>query len=884
MYNSFIGKKLDISILAEIIKGNPIKLFNSSNMVGDIVIDSRKGNFQKDDVFFCIKGPNHDGHRFINESYAKGIRQFVVEKSYLVSDDPKNINKLDVNLIVVKNSIEALQNLASYHRKKYNIPIVAITGSNGKTIIKEWLAQCMDIQYNVVRSPKSYNSQIGVPLSMLLMNESHNYGIFEAGVSKMGEMQNLEKILKPQKGIFCNIGAAHEEGFLQQNQDAKTGLYEKTREKALLFKESEIIYYCKDYEIIDSVFKNLGYDKSKKFITWSIDTNTKGADYCVTYHDKKKYTEIEILRRGDSTKLSFEVNFKDPIYLENATHVIVFLLNEPSMDKQDFINKCLKTFKTIPFRLSMKKGIGGCQILDDSYSNDIVSLRIALEYMSHARMALLQKLDPPVIIKDEIPNSHLRVLLKNNYNNVLKKSVIVSDFLQIGVDKESLYKKLVELLKINGISRIICIGKDINKFKNLFNNMKSEFYLDTDSFMLDHNLDFKNELILVKGARGFKFERVVNLLQQKSHNAVLEVNLDAMSHNLNFFKSVLAKDTKIMAMVKASTYGSSDYEVPLFLQHHRIDCFAVASVYEGIRLRNNGITFPIMILNSDVNSFNLLLRNNLEPSIYSLEMLREYINFTEFAEEAYYVPQIHIKLDTGMHRLGFLEGDIVNMLQILQKNPHIKVKSIYSHLASSEDEQQDTFTLQQINLFDKMFDNIVRGLGYRPLKHILNSNGVLRFTKYQYDMVRVGIGLHGVGIIKEFEKYLEPVNSLKTIIAQIKHVKKGESVGYNRKYFVDRDSKIGILPIGYADGLSGVFGNGNSHVLVGDKLVPIIGNICMDMCMVDLTDVVNVEIGNNITIFGKGLPINKFVEGSNISECHFLSQIQERVKRVYTNL
>ncbi len=808
MYNNVIGKKLDISILTEIIKGESIKLFNSSNRVGDIVIDSRKGNFQKDDIFFCIKGPNHDGHKFINEAYERGIRQFVIETmpDGFSTSDGDDLN--DINIILVKNSIEALQNLAAYHRRKHNIPIVAITGSNGKTIIKEWLAQCMDTKYNVVRSPKSYNSQVGVPLSILLMSESHNYGIFEAGVSKMGEMQNLEKIIKPQKGIFCNIGTAHEEGFLQQHQDVKTGIYKKTREKAILFKDSDCIYYCKDYEIIDSVFKDLGYDKSKKLITWSIDTNTKGADYFVTYHDKNTFTEIEILRKGDSIKLSFEVIFKDSIYLENVTHVIIFLLNEPSMDKQHFINKCLKTFKTIPLRLSMKKGMGGCQILDDSYSNDIVSLRIALEYMNHPRMSLLQKLDPPAIIKDEIPNSHLRVLLKNNYNNILKKSVIVSDFLQIGGDKESLYKKLVELLKINDISRIICIGKDINKFKNLFKNMKSEFYLDTSSFMLNHNLDFKNELILVKGAREFKFERIVNLLQQKSHNAVLEVNLDAMSHNLNFFRSLLTKDTKVMAMVKASTYGSSDYEAPLFLQHSRVDCFAVASAYEGIRLRNNGITLPIMILNSDVNSFNLLLRNNLEPSIYSLEMLREYISFIDFTEEIRHIPQmrvlkrpmfvdgnnsklgkmvsdnkggnspeIHIKLDTGMHRLGFLEGDIVDMLQVLQKNPNIKVKSIYSHLASSEDEQQDNFTLQQINIFDKMFDNIVKGLGYRPLKHILNSNGVVRFTKYQYDMVRVGIGLHGVGVVKEFEKYLEPVNSLNTVITQIKHVKKGVYVG-----------------------------------------------------------------------------------------------------------
>ncbi len=810
---------------AGIINGKIIQHY-ISRKIDKIQIDSRKLIITPGNIFFAIKGKNHDSHKFLKEIYDKGIRQFVIEdKNFNITEFP------EANIILVDSSIKALQRFAAYHRNQFKKPILGITGSNGKTIIKEWLSQALSLKYNVIKNPKSYNSQIGVPLSVLEINENHEYGIFEAGISMPNEMINLEKIIKPTLGIFTNLGSAHEKGFESD--------YIKAKEKAILFKSCDKIYYNKDSKIIDKILKEL-YNKSNtksntKLISWSTNLDL---NYKIKYKKNSENTIIEI-----NSKYNFILPFKDKVNLENATHCIIFLLNE--FNDPTLIEKSIKFFKSIPMRLTLKKGVNGCHIIDDSYSNDIVSLKAALEFMEDQNLGL---------------------------NNTL----ILSDFLQISNDKKEFYLKISDLLKSKNINKIIAIGKEISKYKSLFNEIDHAFYESTESFIKDDNIIFKNELILIKGARKFNFEKIVNKLQEKNHSTILEVDLNSIEHNLNYFRSKLDKRTKLMIMVKAFSYGSSGFEIPNLLQYHKVDYLGVAYTDEGVRLRENEIKIPIMVLNPKIDSFNLLLKYDLEPEIYSLKLLKAYTGFLENKTS-----RIHIKIDTGMHRLGFLENEIDEVLNVINKNSNIKVKSIFSHFSASEAEGHDKFTNQQALLFSKISNKIEKYLGYKTLKHLLNSSGILRFPKYQLDMVRLGIGLYGVGVGQEFISNLEASSCLSTIISQIKSLPKGSTIGYNRKGILKRDSKIAVIAVGYADGFSRIMGNGKCNVLINNELAPIIGNICMDMCMIDVTDIKNVEEGDRVIIFGKKHSIDELADSSGTISYEILTQISERVKREY---
>ncbi|MCP3659879.1 MAG: bifunctional UDP-N-acetylmuramoyl-tripeptide:D-alanyl-D-alanine ligase/alanine racemase [Bacteroidetes bacterium] len=799
-----------------------------SMLINQISLDSRKILISQETLFIAIKGDNHDGHQFIYDLYQKGIRQFIIE------DQNIDLQQLpEANIILVDNSIIALQNIANYHRNKFNIPIIGITGSNGKTIIKEWLSQSLSLKYKIVKSPKSHNSQIGVPLSILKINDSHQYGIFEAGISSPSEMINLSNIINPTIGIFTNLGSAHEEGFKSD--------YHKAKEKTILFKNCDKIYYNDDNKIIDEALQELIKQHNNRLISWS--RNNKNSQYYVEYiSENSTKTIIEI-----NSKHKFEVSFKDKINLENATHCIIFLLNE--FEDIDLIKKSIKFFKSIPMRLTLKKGVNECQIIDDSYSNDIISLNAALEFMED----------------------------QNSTN--LKKTIILSDFMQISESKEQFYLKIANLLKTKEINRILGIGQDLTQFKSSFNKFKTTFYPTTESFLLDDNLAFKNELILIKGARKFNFENIVNKLQEKNHETILEVDLNAITHNLNFFRSKLKNDTKLLVMVKAFSYGSSSFEIPNLLQYHRIDYLGVAYADEGIRLRKNGITLPILVMNPTIESFDDLIKFNLEPVLYSFNLLKAFIAKTKNNLKLIY-PSIHIKVDTGMHRLGFLQNDIDDLLNIL-KNSKLKVKSILSHLASSESHEDDKYTNKQASLFLKIANQIEQALKYKTIKHLLNSSGILRFPQFQYGMVRLGIGLHGVGVNKEYLNSLEPSNCLSTSISQIKYLPKSSSIGYNRKEILKRDSKIAVIAIGYADGFGRIMGNRKANVLINNTLAPIIGNICMDMCMIDITDIENVNERDRVIIFGKDKSIDELANKVGTISYEILSQVNERVKRVY---
>ncbi len=846
--------------LALIIGGKILKKENSEN-IDSFATDSRKLIGNSDSIFVAIKGTRHNSHKFLKEVYGKGIKHFIIEKGNFSVNILHHLK--DTNIVEVEDSIKALHLFATHHRNKFNIPILAITGSNGKTILKEWLSNILSSKLAIVKSPKSYNSQLGVPLSVSMMENKHEYGIFEAGISKVGEMEKLAQIIKPDLGIFTNLGDAHDSGFNSRLQ--------KAQEKTKLFKTCKKIYYCLDHNLVDKVL-NEGQLKDKELISWSLSTNETGTDGTgfmdsTTRKDKKvdetsnafskkkanylvkikknKNIDTTVTINSINSKHEFIIPFIDLAYLENAIHCLVFLINEGIELK--FIKEIVSNFNSIPMRLSLKKGINGCQIIDDTYNSDINSLKVALNFMSQQ-------------------------------NVKLKRTLILSDFLQTGINQLTLYKEISKIVSAYRIERLIGIGKEISGKKDLFSLNDKKFYKTTSSFIDDHKLKFKGELVLLKGARTFKLEKIVCKIQEKIHSTVMEVDLDAITHNLNFFRSKLKKDTKIMLMVKALAYGSSSFEVANLLEYHKVDYLGVAYADEGIKLRENGITLPIVVMNPTQETFDLLLKYNLEPVIYKTELLELFIQFLKNKNTV--LSKIHLKIDTGMHRLGFQEKDINELIVSIKLNPKLYVQSIFSHLTSSEYESHDKFTIQQFILFEKMYKHLSKSLKYNPIKHILNTSGVLRFPEYQYDMVRMGIGLYGVGVEKKFRSYLEPVNTLKTVISQIKYIPQGSTIGYGRKGIADTNKKIATIAIGYADGFSRSMGNGNGKVYINGYLAPIIGNICMDMSMIDITNL-DVKEGDEVIIFGKKLSVDEIAKYSNTISYEILSQVNERVKRIY---
>ncbi|MEM9416876.1 MAG: bifunctional UDP-N-acetylmuramoyl-tripeptide:D-alanyl-D-alanine ligase/alanine racemase [Bacteroidota bacterium] len=812
------------------ITGGTVLQYITERPIGPLLLDSRKLPLDPNGLFFAMKGQHHDSHQFIPTVYEQGIRQFVVEQG----DEATYQHLPEANIIQVASSINALQQLATHHRSQYQLPLLAITGSNGKTIVKEWLSQLLALKYTVVKSPKSYNSQIGVPLSIWLINATHEYGIFEAGISLPGEMARLATILQPTAGIFTNIGPAHDEGFATRQQ--------KLQEKALLFKDCQKIYYCLDHAPIHQVLTT-HYDDKAMLVTWS------WHQLAATYQVQKQLlptanqTELTITTQRQSH--TFILPFQDDVSIENAVHCIIFLLHEglaPSL-----LQPALLKLRAVPMRLTLKQGVNGCQIIDDTYNNDLVGLQIALDFMDQQKQAA-------------------------------KKTVILSDLLQTGVAPDQLYPQVAQLLQDKQVDRLIGIGEEISAHAAAFIALDTQFYKHTASLLqAETQHQVNNELILVKGARPFGLERIVDQLQQKIHSTVLEVDLSAVAHNLNFFRSKLTPGTKLMAMVKASAYGSSSFEIPHLLQYHRVDYLAVAYPDEGVSLREHGITCPIMVMNPTPESFEQLIAHDLEPEIYSLKLLRALADFLKTSSKQ---ANIHLKLETGMHRLGFVADEFNTLIQLLQETPALQVVGIMSHLAASGEYEHDHYTHQQFNLFAKLADQLEQALGIHTIKHLLNSSGILRFPNYQLDMVRLGIGLYGVGVDQDVQPQLQVANTLRTVVSQLKTVPPGATIGYSRQGRAQKSMQIATLAIGYADGFSRALGNGNGSVWIKGQLAPTVGNICMDMCMVDVTDI-SVAEGDEAIIFGPERPIVEVAAALNTIPYEVLTNVSERVKRVY---
>ncbi|BDD08339.1 bifunctional UDP-N-acetylmuramoyl-tripeptide:D-alanyl-D-alanine ligase/alanine racemase [Fulvitalea axinellae] len=793
-----------------------------------LITDSRKPVLSPKALFFAIRGERHDGHRYLADLYAQGVRQFVVERQ-LSGTESEALP--EANVLLVENSVDALQKIASRHRRGFEYPLVAVTGSNGKTIVKEWLAKLLGSETSVVRNPGSYNSQIGVPLSVWEMAEGFGYAVFEAGISKLGEMRKLWEILRPDIGIFTNIGPAHDEGF--ENR------LHKIKEKIRLFEGCrKIVFRADQTEVRQALEQKFEPDT---LLSWTTE-NDISADFRFRAEDSPSGSRIEA-RCGEADEF-FAFPFRDEASVENILHVLALLLSEGFPVEK--LRQGLVKLQPVSMRLELKKAVGRSYLIDDSYNNDRAGLRRALDLL-------------------------VRIRQKK------KKTLILSDMRESGLPPEKLYPEIADIVNGSGISRFIGIGEEIREFGMLF-PADAVFFGSTEEFLRNtRSLNLKDEIILVKGAREMRFERIVRKLEEKAHGTRLEVNLDAITHNLNFYRSRLRPETKIMVMVKAFGYGNGGQEIADLLQYHRVDYLGVAYADEGVSLRQQGIRIPIMVMNTSEVDFENILEYDLEPEIYSFDILRD---FSEFMENTDKKVKVHLKVDTGMRRLGFASDKGIELARTLKKTPALEVASVFSHLAGADGPEHVAFSARQVRELNGFYDDFCAVYGKRPMRHTLNSAGIVRFPEYQFDMVRLGIGLYGVEANGELQEHLRNVSSLKTVISQIRNIPAGESVGYSRKGRFERDGRIATVAIGYADGFRRVFGNGNARMLVNGRLAPTVGNICMDMCMIDITGI-EAEVGDEVTVFGETPTVSRLADDASTIAYEILTDIGQRVKRVF---
>ncbi len=816
--------KLISSDIARIVKG---KLTGPPDLlVTEIVTDTRQLSITDSLLFFALKGKNHDGHNFIDSLYLRGIRIFVTEKL------PEEVERYsEAAFIVTVNTVEALQLLASFKRKSFKSPVIAVTGSAGKTVVKEWLADILGLTTSVIRSPKSYNSQIGVPLSVLKLEDKYKLGIFEAGISLPGEMTRLQQVIDPDIGVITNIGDAHRENF----PDNKT----KAEEKLKLFVNSSLIIYCRDHELIHQLIHNNETLRSKKLVDWSYE-NTGAKIFVEKSSLSNGHTGIRMSFNGITN--DFEIPFSDRASVENAITVasVCLALETPV----EIISRGIAGLVSVAMRMELKSGINNCQLIEDYYNSDPGSLRMALDYLKS--------------------------------QDGRETTLILSDFVQSGRDEKDLYSEVSGLIRKTGIKKFIGIGNALVRNSVLFDK-GSRFFYTTDEFVSSlNNSEFRNEIILLKGARIYEFEKIGKLLEQQIHQTVLEINLDAISHNLNEFRRHLNPGTQIMAMVKAFAYGAGPAEISALLEYQRVSYLAVAYVDEGAELRNSGVTLPIMVMNPDPSASELMIKYSLEPEIYSL------LSFDQFAAVAsrhgLINYPVHIKIDSGMHRLGFMPEDIDVLANRIKEQECLRVVSVFSHLAGSEDPALDHFSHHQVEVFLRAVEHIHETTGYHFLRHILNSSGIARFPQYQFEMVRPGIGMYGVGHFEGLD--IRTAGCFKTRISQIKRIRAGEPVGYGCADISENERIIAILPVGYADGLNRKLGNRNGNLFIKGARVPIIGNVCMDMCMADITGL-HADTGDEAEIFGEKISIDEIAEKCQTIPYEILTSIPRRVKRVF---
>lgn len=786
--------------------------------IDNVSIDSRSLQNNAGTLFFALNGQNRDGHQYINTLIDKGVVNFVVNHI------PVNtIGK--ANFFVVSNTLTALQAFAQYYRQLYSFPVITITGSTGKTIVKEWLNYLLSPDYTIIRSPKSYNSQVGVPLSVISINERHNLGIFEAGISTGGEMEKLEPIIRPDIGILTNIGITHDEGFASRE--------EKITEKLKLFANVKLLILQKNETVEALLNPNI------KTFTWSFES---GADVKISTAQQSGNTTLTVTYNSNSFDVT--IPFNDEPSIENAVNCLMLLLHFGY--SQEVIAERMAGLYPVELRLQVKNGINGCTIIDDSFNSDYQSLKISLDFLEQ-------------------------------HKTHQKKTVILSDVFQSGFDTDLVYAKVAKLLLSHNISQVIGIGEKISQQLADFPNFYP--YKTTQEFLAHYRANaFENETILVKGARSFRFDEIVVFLEEKTHETVLEINLNAVVHNLNFYKSKLKPETKIMVMVKAFGYGSGSYEIAKALSHQKVDYLGVAFADEGISLRNAGISTPIIVMNPESSAFDAMAAYNLEPEIYSAKELRAFIAVAQQKNLSNY--PVHIKLDTGMHRLGFEGYQLDELIDLLKSNNLVSVKSIFSHLSSSDVPEFKDFTLQQIDKFENWSQVLISALEIDPIRHILNTSGIYNYPEAQYNMVRLGIGLYGVGNDQTERQSLQTVGTLKTIILQIKEIPAGESIGYSRKFRTSETIKIATLPIGYADGIPRRWGNETGYVLIKGKKATITGTISMDMMMVNITGI-DCKEGDSAIIFGKEPSVVNIAEALGTIPYEILTSISQRVKRVF---
>ena len=816
----------DIAVILDVKPGH----LQSDPVIGSLLTDSRKLLLPAGTLFFAINSTQKKAETFIFPLYEKGVRCFITGNDLATSILEKCP---EGNFIQVDNVLYALQKIAAHHRHRFHYPVIGITGSNGKTIVKEWLYQLLNGEYNIVRNPKSYNSQIGVPLSVWNMNESHTLGIFEAGISLPEEMQKLQTIIDPDAGVFTYAGDAHSEGF--------TGLQQKINEKLRLFINSKIIIYCADDEALQgsvTVFKETANNNIRLF-GWSQKTP---ADLFINKIEKRT-DGTAIFCRYLTDEFNFFIPFTDDASVHNAITcccVLLYLdIHIPAIAAHIY------QLRPVEMRLELKEGINNCSIINDSYSADLSSLSIALDFLAQQQQ------------------HH-------------KRTVILSDVLQSGQPVNELYKSIAAILDQKELNRFIGIGPQISANAHAFEKIRNKTFFDSTEAFLKHlpSLHFNDETILLKGARVFRFEKISHVLEQKMHETILEINLNSLRNNLKQYSQLLNKDVKLMAMVKAFSYGSGSYEIASLLQHANVDYLAVAYADEGVALRKSGIRLPIMVMNTEEAGFNNIIQYQLEPELYSFNILHAFNLYLQQHHINHY--PVHIKLDTGMHRLGFEQADIEELCIILSRSQQLKIQSVFSHLVASDEKEHDEFTNMQATTFLTMTRQIEQATGYSFLKHIANTSAIHRHPGLQFDMVRLGIGLYGV----DQGLRLQNVTTLKTTISQIRPVKKGESVGYSRKGMVDKDSVIATVRIGYADGYPRTLGNGNGKMLLNGQLVPVIGNVCMDMTMLDITGIEAGE-GDEVMVFGEKLPVTKVAAWAKTIPYEILTNISQRVKRVY---
>lgn len=814
-----------IERIAEIV-GFPASGLNPGRITA-LLTDSRRLSFPETTLFFALRTETNDGHRYIDDLYGMRVRNFVVEKL------PENVSGMsDANFIVVASPLEALQKIAAWHRSRFSFPVVGITGSNGKTSAKEFLYQLLRNDFDIVRSPLSYNSKIGVPLSVWEMHEGNTLGIFEAGISAPGEMDALESVIRPTIGLITSIGEAHQENF--------SSMEAKCLEKLKLFRNSEAVVYDKDSEVISSAVEAAGL--SSRSFAWS--RRDRNAPLYVKSVEKMD-TETSIVCEFGGKTRSYTIPFTDDASVENAIHcmALMVLLKLKSMDDASRFS----SLEPVAMRLEVKQGQNNCLVINDTYNSDINSLSVALDFQLGRKKA-----------------------------KKLKSTVILSDMLESGTSPEVLYRKVADLMSLKKVEKFVGIGPEISSYSSFF-SMEKEFFRSTEDFLRSSSLHgFKDEIILVKGARSFHFETVTERLEKKVHETILEVNLDAVVHNFNFYRSRLKPETKMVCMVKAFAYGAGSYEIAKTLQEHRCDYLAVAVADEGVELRKEGVTIPIMVMNPEPAGFNAMFEYSLEPEVYSFRMLEMMIEEARARGIKHY--PIHLKVDTGMHRLGFRPDQMSQVCARVLSEDSVEVKSVFSHLVGSDSPEFDDFTLTQIERFRKAASDLEAGLGHKVIKHILNTAGIERFTDFQMDMVRLGIGLYGVSA--SGMKGLRGISTLKTTILQIQEVPAGDSVGYGRRTFVDRDSRVAVIPVGYADGFDRHLSNRLGSVIVNGVRCPILGNICMDACMIDVTDA-DAHEGDTVLVFGEGREVSDLSEELGTIPYEVLTSVSPRVVRVY---